>query len=108
MQSVLTLIIGLLAALAAVFFIQRFMLQRAVRQVVEIFRRHDACHAAGAKTLEELGLGPKSFMTRMTTLRDYRPDAVKLLLQGDIILSTDDGKLYLREDRLSRILPKAA
>ncbi len=101
MREILIIIVLIAGMLAAVFLIQNFMLKRALKKVIDVFRRHGALQAGSAKTLEELGLGPKSFMTKMTTLRDYRPEALKVLIERDVILSTDEGKLYMREERLA-------
>ncbi|MDX9822903.1 MAG: hypothetical protein RBT20_13280 [Syntrophales bacterium] len=103
MRDIFMIIVFIVGMLAAVFFIQNFLVKRALKQVIEIFRRYGALQAGNAKTLEELGLGPKSFITKMASLRDYKPDALKLLIQRDVIMSTDEGKLYLKEERLAGV-----
>jgi len=101
MQSTLVAILLFIGLLGLVLVVQQFMMRRAIQQVLDIFRRHGADQAAGAKTIEELGLSPKSFIAKMTTLRDYKPDALKVLMQREIVAVTGEGKLYLKEDNLS-------
>jgi hypothetical protein len=101
MQSTFVAILLFVGLIALVLVVQHFMLRRAVKQILDTFRRHGAHQTGSAKTLEELGLGPKSFMARMTTLRDYKPAALKVLIQREIIATTDEGKLYLKEENLN-------
>jgi len=53
-----------------------------------------------AKTIEELGLTPPDFLQRLTHLRDYKPQALKILIKQGIVNRTLDGKLYLLEEKL--------
>jgi hypothetical protein len=106
MQEILIIIVLIVGMLAAVLLIQNFLVNRALKHVIEIFRRCGALQAGNAKTLEELGLAPKSFITKMASFRDYKPDALKLLMQMDIIVPTDEGKLYLKEERLGGFFKK--
>jgi hypothetical protein len=52
--------------------------------------------------LTELGIGPRDFVGRMTKTRDYRPYAIQMLRQSNVIIQTETGRLYLSEDELSR------
>ena len=84
-----------------VFVIPRFMMKRAMRHVLRAFRQNNATDAKTAKTLEELGLKPRSFMEGFLRGRDYKPYALDMLRKGEIVQITEDGKLYLSEDRLA-------
>jgi len=101
MQSTLVVILLVIGMIALVLVVQQFMMRRAIQQVLDTFRRHGADQPASAKTLEELGLSPKSFIAKMTTLRDYKPDALKVLMQREIVAVAEEGKLYLKEENLS-------
>ena len=50
--------------------------------------------------IDELGLRPQGMMGGMFKGRDYNQYALSLLMKADIIQTTEDGKLYLSEDRL--------
>ena len=100
MTSVLLTLLLIVALLAAVFFIPRFLTSRAVRVVVSIFRQHNATSPTTAATLEELGLGQKGLREKMFRSRDYKPYALRMLVQADIIRATEEGKVYLSEEAL--------
>ena len=87
-------------SLLAIFVIPRWLLKRAIRRVIRIFREHDVTDAKNAKTIYELGLAPQSMMQRMFRGRDYKPDALNALLKAQIIQTTESGRLYLSEERL--------
>jgi hypothetical protein len=83
------------------FLIPRWRLKRAIRQVIQIFRKHNATDVKNAKTDDELGLRPRGLMERMFRGRDYKPYALTALMNGGVVKTTEDGKLYLSEEKLS-------
>lgn len=90
----------IIIAVLGLFVIPRFLMKRALKKVIRIFREHNATNIRNAKTLDELGLKPRSFMEGMFRTRDYKPFALDLLRKGEIVQMTEDGKLYLLEDKL--------
>ncbi len=82
------------------FYLPRFLVRRAMFQVIRIFREHNATSFNSAVTLDEIGLG-KRLVFRMT--RDYRPLAIQLLTKMDVVIATNDGKMYLSESKLSQV-----
>lgn len=86
--------------LIALFVIPQFMMKRAVRAVIRILRDNHATSKKEAKTAEELGLQPKRMVERMMKPRDYKPRALQLLMGQEIVQMTEDGKLYLQEEKL--------
>ena len=95
------IIIGLIIVLLlSMLFLPRFYMQRAVRQVIDIMRRNNAVGAKNARTVEELGLQPKSLLENMTRMRDYKPRALQALMYAEIIQQTEDDKIYLDEQKL--------
>jgi hypothetical protein len=87
--------------LAALFFIPGWLLRRAVRQVIKIFRRNNAVDATTAKSDSELGLRPQPFLSRLMQRRDYKPYALTVMIRAGVVLMTDEGKLYLSEEKLA-------
>jgi hypothetical protein len=83
------------------FFIPRWLMGRALRQVVRIFRQHNAIDSKTARTIDELGLKPPGVFERMMRRRDYKPQALDALMKAEIIKATGDGRLYLSEDKLA-------
>jgi hypothetical protein len=86
--------------LFALFFIPQFMMKRAIRAVIRIFRDNNAIGIKQAIAAEELGLQPRRMVERMMKPRDYKPRALQLLMSQEIIQMTEDGKLYLLEEKL--------
>jgi hypothetical protein len=81
-----------------------YLTKRAVQQVIGTFCEHNALSLWQAKTIDELGLTPPDFMQRVTHFRDYKPQALKILIQRGIVKVTRDGKLYLVEKQLAESL----
>ena len=87
-------------ALTLAFWLSAFLTHRATLRVIEIFYRNNALSRQTAKTIEELGLTPPDFLQRLTHLRDYKSQALKILIKQGIVNRTLDGKLYLLEEKL--------
>lgn len=94
-------IIAMIAlAFLGLFVIPRFMLRRALGRVIATFRRLNATTINSARTIEELGMRPRGMIDGMFRGRDYRPYALDMLRRADVVQTTEDGRLYLSEDRL--------
>ena len=87
--------------LLGLFVIPRWLVRRAARQVIRIFREHNATESKRARTIDELGLRPPGLMERMMRRRDYKPRALSALMQAGVIQATEDGRLYLSEEKLA-------
>jgi hypothetical protein len=85
-------------------YIRTFLTKRAVFKVIEIFYQHNALGMNGAKTPHELGLERPDFFQRMTRLRDYKQNALQILIKEGIILENEDGRLYMAEEKLDENL----
>lgn len=95
-------IIGMiLLVVLGLFVIPRILIKRAISQVIFIFRRSQATSTNQAKTIDELGLKPRSFLEGMLKTRDYKPYALDMLRQQEIVRMTPEGRLYLSEEKLS-------
>ena len=87
--------------LLALLVIPRWLIGRASRQVIRIFRENNAVDSKTARTVDELGLRPPGVLERMMRRRDYKPHALNALLQAGVIKTTEDGRLYLSEEKLA-------
>ena len=97
------IIIGMfIVLLAAMIFLPQLMIAIACPKVIKIFRKHGALTPDKAKFVDELGLKPPSFIDRMMKLRDYKPKALQLLMQINVVQMTDDGRIYLVEQELQK------
>jgi hypothetical protein len=96
MQLVLLIIVFLVLLVV----IPMTLNKRAVIQVIKRFRKFDALNAESARTVDELGLSPPTFGQRIMRFRDYKPAALQGLMRVDIIQMTEDGKVFLSEEKL--------
>ena len=94
-HDILIFSILIIGAVLAFLYIPAFLVKRAIAKVRETFYRHGAIGVENAKTVEELGLTPPSFMERLTRPRNYKPRALQYLKQAGEVLMTGDGKLYM-------------
>ena len=81
-----------------------WMARRAMTEVIHRFCRFNALDIHGARTREELGLTPATMVARTTRMRDYKPFAVEYLIKMRILRTTEDGKLYLVNQKLKPAL----
>jgi hypothetical protein len=85
-----------------VFVLPQILLRNAISSVLRIFRKNKAVDAQSARTIDELGLRPKSIAQAIFRGTQYRTTALMVLRNAGVIETTEDGKLYLSEDNLSR------
>jgi len=100
MEEALLIILMVIILGVALFAIPRWRMKRAIPQVIRMFREQNAVGVKNAKTEEELGFKQRSFLEGMFRRRDFKPHALTALIQAEIIQITEDGKLYLLEEKL--------
>jgi hypothetical protein len=79
----------------------QILLRRAVPSLIRIFRERGAVGADNAKTPAELGIQQTTFTQTLFRGRDDKASALEALKEARVVQSTQDGKLYLSEDRLA-------
>lgn len=86
---------------AACMMLTLFFLKRGVLSVLQIFREHNAIGEENARTFSELGLRPRTWSDYFNPgLRDYKKEALQLLMAHHIVRMTPDNRLYLAEEVL--------
>lgn len=104
MEGILAISIFVGIAFVAIFYIPIVMTKRAMKKIIGRFCRYNAVEVRTAKTIDELGLRPADFFQRLLKPRDYKPYALQILRQKGIVKLTDDGKIYMVEDKLDTSL----
>lgn len=100
-SSIIYLVLFFVALLVIGAVVSRWRMKRAMRQVVLAFRGQGATSSRTARTVGELGLSPQGgMMTGMFKGRDYKQQALSLLMKTEIVQVTEDGRLHLSEDKL--------
>ena len=84
-MDIIILVAIFIIAIGAIIFIPRLMINRAVHSVIHIFRQHNAISIREAKTIGELGLNPKPLRERSFKLRDYKPWALQIIRNANVI-----------------------
>jgi hypothetical protein len=98
-RAIIFLILIMVLLLALAFLGSNFMMRRAVKAVIKMFRQGQALSPETARTAEDLGFKRKSLI-QFKAFRDYKPSAMNVLMRADIIQTTEDGRVFLSEDRL--------
>ncbi len=102
--EVLLIIVFIIIAFGGGLYIRTFLTRKAILRVIEIFYEHNALGTNGAKTVQELGLEGSDFLQRMTRPRDYKQNALQILIKEGIITVNENGKLYMVEEKLDQDL----
>lgn len=85
------------ASLLLIFFVSTFMFRRAITFIIKFLRNRNALRPEEGINRDEFGIKPQHILFRK---RDYRPQALQFLNNVGIVKDTDDGKIYLSEEKL--------
>ncbi len=104
--SAVYLILFMIIILGFAFFLSARLTKRALFKVLNIFRDENAIGYERAKTIEQLGLTPPNILERIGRPRDYRQNALKILIKSEIIHLTEDGRLFIPEEKMRELVAK--
>jgi hypothetical protein len=97
-QSTIMFAFAMTSMVVGALWLAAYLTRRAVHQVIGAFCQNNALAFREAKSRDELGLTPPDLLQRVTHFRDYKPFALKFLIDRDIVHVTANGKLYLTDD----------
>ena len=103
-SRVILILILVIIAFGGALYIRTFLTRRAIFKVIEIFYQHKALGINSAKTPHQLGLERPDFLQRMMSRRDYKQNALQILIKRGIIFENEDGRLYMVEEKLDEHL----
>lgn len=86
------------------FVVPQLLIKRAVPSVIKLLREHEALSEDKARSMEELGLVRKMFSMQRLGTRDYRPKAMQLLQQLEVVKADLGGNVYLDETQLAKTI----
>lgn len=104
--SSVLIILFVVGGVGIALFLSARMTKRAVGQVIAIFQKYNAIGVQQAKTVGEMGLTPPSLMDRFTRMRDYKHNALTILMKADIVQTTEEGKLFISAEKLAELKSK--
>jgi hypothetical protein len=99
--NALFILLIIIMAILGLFVLPRIRIRRAFSQVVAIFEGNNALDVRSAKTIDELGLRPPTFLEGMLRMRDFKPYALQILMSTEVVRQTDGGRLYLAQGKLA-------
>jgi len=79
----------IIMAVPGFLVVPRICIKRAVKHVVAIPERNGALDARSAKTVDELRLRPSTFLEGMLHMRDFKPYALQILMNVEVVRETD-------------------
>ena len=94
------LYILLFIGVVLVLLIPSTMLKLSVSVVVKEFRRQKAISSEHTISKTELGIISQTGINRFVNRRDYKAQALQALVQAEIVQVTEEGRLYLLEEKL--------
>ena len=101
MTDVLFIIVIILLMVLTWVLLPQFLYKRAINQVIRIFKRFDAFTVESAKTPSDLGLAQRGWIQNLGRTRDYKPRALQMLMDYDIVRRTEDDRVYLLKEKLA-------
>jgi hypothetical protein len=105
MLDAIFIVLVLAALFGGLLMLHNFSVKQAIPQVLRILRQKNAISIDSAKTLDELGIkyqySAQSAIQGMWKRRDYKPDAMRSLIKAQVVLVTEDRKVYLSEEKLA-------
>jgi hypothetical protein len=101
--TALLILLIIILAILGFFVLPQIRIRRAIKQVVAILERNNALDARSAKTIDELRLRPRTFLEGIGRIRDFKPYALQILMDAEVVCQTDGGRLYLLQDKLAAI-----
>jgi len=75
--------------------------RRAIKSVFKMFRKSEALTPETAKFSDEIGFKRQGIIS-FRGIRDYKPTALQLMMREEIVCVTEEGKLYLSEEKLAQ------
>jgi hypothetical protein len=98
--DLLIIVIALVCLVVAFISIPRFMVLNAMKKIIRTMIKEGAFNAHKAVPPEQVGVGRRDPWGGMLRMRDYRPQALYMLVDSEIIVNTLDGRYYLSADKL--------
>ena len=101
MNDILFISAVLLLMVLTWILLPQFLYKKAISQVIKIFKRNNALTADSARTPKDLGLAQRGWIQNLGRARDYKPRALQMLIDYDIVRKTEDDRVYLVKEKLA-------
>jgi hypothetical protein len=98
--DLLILIIVLVGLIIMSIYIPRLLILNAMKKVIKTMINNDAITPQNAQTAEQLGIKQGYRWENMLRMRDYRPQALHMLVETELVVNTMDDRYYLSQQKL--------
>jgi hypothetical protein len=98
-RVLIMIILVTILVIVLAFFVQSLMMKRAMKAVIKALRTHQALTLETAKFAADMGIQKRGIIN-LKALRDYKPNVVQYFIGIEVIQVTEDGKIYLSEEKL--------
>ncbi len=95
------LILLTILVIVLVFVLPQVLIRRAISTVIRTFREKKALAPENARTIDELGLRPRTMLQAIFRGTRYKTTALLVLRNAGVIQTTEERKLYLSEENLA-------
>lgn len=89
----------ILLMVIAFLVLPQYLYKRATRGVIKILAKNNCFNAATAKTPSALGLAQRGWIANLGRSRDYKPRALQMLIEYNIVLKTNDDRVYIDKEK---------
>jgi hypothetical protein len=98
--DLLIIVIAFVCLVIAAIFIPRYMVLNAMKKIIRTLVKEGAFNVRKALPPEQIGIGQRGPWGGMLRMRDYRPQALYMLVDSEILVNTLDGRYYISVDKL--------
>lgn len=98
-RVLIMIILVIILLIVVAFFGQNLIMKRAMKAVIKALRTHQALTPETAKFAADMGIHKKGLIN-LKALRDYKPNVIQYFINLEIIHVTEDGRIYLSEEKL--------
>ena len=101
MNDTSVIIVVILVMIVTWLLLPQLLNRRAAKQVVKILTKNNCVSINTAKTPRDLGLAQRGWISNLGRTRDYKPRALQMLIDYDVVLKTEDGRVYLDKEKVA-------
>ena len=95
MNETLFIIVIILLMIITWLLLPQLLYRRAINNVVKVFTKYNCFSSETAKTPRDLGLAQRGWIQNLGRTRDYKPRALQMLIDYEIVRKTADDRVYL-------------
>ena len=96
----LIIIIAIVILFVMALFIPRIMARSSMKKVIKTMINNKAVDRQSALTAEQLGFKQGTAWENVFSMRDYRPQALSMLVDSELVVKIKDNRYFLSLEKL--------